>query len=145
MSPARKITRYNVDSQWDDPCERPQERRDAVRFALNLKIMIALDSGSARRKLVGPGLVRDLSEKGVGCLTRHDLSVGQSVTLRFPTDDCPAEMFLPKAFYGLGRVVRVIPDESDVIYAGIEFGGDLLQNMEFAMYIQHMEMHALTQ
>lgn len=138
------MRKYDTESDWDDPYDRVEERREAPRFRTNLKIMIALESGSARRNLVGPGIVRDMSDGGLYCLTKHLLAPGKDVTLRFGTDMCPSDMCLPKSFYGSAKVVRTAPDDGGLMQAGVEFGDALMQNMEFSMYLQHLETAALT-
>lgn len=139
------MPRYDIESDWDDPFEKVDERRQVPRFnANNTKIMIAVESGSARRNLVGPGILHDMSEGGIYCVTKHHLAEGHDVTLRFGTEMCPAEMCLPKSFYGAGKVIRTAPDEEDRMFAGIMFGNELKQNMEFSLFVQHLETAALT-
>ncbi len=137
------MQRYDIESDWDDPFERVDERRKLPRFRSDMKIMIALESGSARRNLVGPGILSDMSEGGVYCVTKHQLSQGNDLILRFPTKMCPPEMCMPSSFYGSAKVVRTAPDTEDRIFAGIVFGDELKQNMEFSLFVQHLEAAAL--
>ncbi len=137
------MPRYDIESDWDDPFEHRDEQRKTRRFESDLKIMIALESGSARRNLVGPGILRDMSEGGVFCVTKHQLSPGNDLTLRFSTEMCPPDMCLPKTFYGSAKVVRTEPDAEDRMFAGIAFGDALMQNMEFSLYVQHLEALAI--
>lgn len=137
------MPKYNLDTEWDDPFDHLDDRRNSPRFQSNMRIMIGLESGSARRNLVGPGLLRDMSEGGLCCLTKHRLVPGNEVTLRFTTEMCPAEMCLPKTFYGPAKVVRTLPDSKDRMVVGLEFGEPFKQNMEFALYLQQLETAAI--
>ncbi len=138
------MPKYEIESDWVDPYDRVDERRRVPRFRADMKIMIALESGSARRNLVGPGLLKDMSEGGIFCVTKHQLSPGNDLTLRFATDMCPPDLCLPKSFYGHAKVVRTQPDEEDRMFAGIAFGDELKQNMEFSLFVQHLETASLT-
>jgi len=137
------MTKYEIDSEWDDPFDHVEERRALPRFPTDLKVMIALESGSARRKLVGPGVLTDMSGSGFQCRTKHQLRPGNELTIRFPTKGCPAELCLPKSFYGPAKVVRAALGDNDVVTAGIEFGEPLTQNMEFAVYVRQLETEAI--
>jgi len=134
---------YDTESEWDDPFDQVDERRRVRRFNTKIRIMIALESGSARRNLVGPGIVQDMSEGGVYCVTKHHLTPGHVLTLRFSTEMCSPELCLPNSFYGPAKVVRTTPDADDRTFAGIEFGNDLRQNMDFSMFVQHLESASL--
>jgi hypothetical protein len=138
------MIKYEIDSEWDDPFEHVNERRSLPRFPSDLKVMIALESGSARRKLVGPGLLMDMSGSGFLCRTKHQLRPGNELTVRFPAEGCPAELCLPKSFYGPAKVVRAELGHNDVVTAAIELGEPLTQNMEFAVYVRLLETEALT-
>lgn len=135
---------YDTQREWDDPFERVDERRGVLRFRTNLRIMIAVESGSARRNLVGAGIVHDMSEGGLYCVTKHQLRIGHDLTIRFSTEMCPPEMCLPKSFYGNAKVVRTAPDEDDRMFAAVAFGDDFMHNMEFSMFVRHLETTALT-
>jgi hypothetical protein len=135
---------YDTKSEWDDPFEQADERRRVRRFNTKIRINIALESGSARRNLVGPGIVHDMSESGVYCVTKHELTPGHVLTLRFTTEMCSPELCLPNSFYGPAKVVRTVPDEDDRMFVGIVFGNDLKQNMDFSMFVQHLETASIT-
>lgn len=129
------MPRYDIDVEWNDPFERESERRSAPRYELRMKLSILVDGPRGKGQWVGPGMVRDISSVGVRVLTKHRLNPSQHVTLAIPTDICPTILCLPKSFVGPAQVVRVQPKQGRIIEAGLAYSETLLQNMEFAVFV----------
>ena len=128
---------YDVNAQWDDPFERPSERRASSRYKSKFEISLSVDDPEKGR-LVGPALARNISVHGAKVITKHKLQVGQSVTVAIPTDLCPASMGLPKAFMGTGEVIRVEASDERKMLAAISFGDTFTGNMEFAVFVEYL-------
>lgn len=130
------MARYNVNVAWDDPYDRPVNRRVAPRYELRIKLSIEVGDEGRRGRLVGPGLVHNISYTGAYLVTKHRLAAGQRIGVAIPTDMCPAELYLPSVFMGPAEVVRVEPDEDGRMCAALRFGEALAQNMDFTLFIQ---------
>lgn len=129
---------YDIDAVWNDPFDRPPERRAEARFDLRLKIKIAVAVTDNEKPLVGIARVRNVSTQGVYCLTKHRLSVGQEVKLQFLTQGCPTESGVAKQLFGTGRVVRIDPVDKRRSNVAIQFDKDLSENIEFAIFADYL-------
>lgn len=134
---ARRMA-YDVNAPWDDPCEKKDERRIASRAHSQFKITVTVERTSTALQLVGPGLVKDLSDTGVLMLTKHQLHAGQQVTLIIPTNFCPDSMGMPEAFLGPAEVIRVKPVDERRNLSALHFGPALSNNMEFAVFLEYL-------
>ena len=130
--------RYDVNAVWDDPFDRPPERRAESRFDIRLKIKIAVAVAQSDKPLVGMARVRNVSTQGVYCLTKHRLTVGQEVKLQFFTQGCPTDSGISGKIYGTGRVVRVEPVDRRRSNVALEFDKDLSENIEFAIFAEYL-------
>lgn len=130
---------YDVNAVWDDPFDRPPERRGESRFDIRLKIKIAIEVAGSNKPLVGIVRVRNISTRGVYCLTKHRLTVGQHVKLQFFTKGCPTDSGVSGQIYGTGRVVRVEPVDRRRSNVAIEFDEDLSENIEFAIFAEYLK------
>ena len=130
---------YNVDVPWFDPFETRRESRSAPRFEMPMKITLAVEDPVRKGQLVGPGLVNDLSMSGMSVLTKHSLSAQQRVTVAIPTDMCSEDLCLAKAFVGPATVRRVEARDGTRIHAALQFDEALFQNIEFVMFIDHLQ------
>lgn len=133
---------YNVDAPWFDPFETRRENRSAPRFEMPMKITLAVEDPVRKGQLVGPGLVGDISMSGVSVRTKHNLSKQQKVTVAISTDMCSEDLCVAKAFVGSATVRRVESGDGTQIRAGLQFGDSLIQNIEFAMFIDHLQSRA---
>lgn len=131
----KEMARYNVNAAWDDPFEPRQNRRSDERFRFRIKIGISVTDAETQQRLVGPGIVKNLSLSGAYLVTKHRLTVGQRITVAVPTKRFPVTAYLPAYFMGPATVTRVEPDEGNRIRAAIQFGEPLTQNMEFAVFV----------
>ena len=129
---------YDVNAVWNDPFDRPPERRGEARFDIRLKIKIAVDVDDSDKPLVGIARVRNVSTQGVYCLTKHRLKVGQEVKLQFFTQGCPTDSGLAQHIFGSGRVVRVDPVDRRRSNVAIQFDKDLSENIEFAIFADYL-------
>ena len=136
------MPRYNTEAEWKDPYEAIDDRRSAGRFAFRMQISIETAQGA--RRLVGPAIIRDVSQSGILVHTKHQLAEGDSVRVAIPTDTCPDEMglvdmCLPKAFIGRANVVRTSPVGDKVTAAALQLDDLLAQNVEFNMFVQFLQ------
>lgn len=130
------MPRYDTSAAWSDPFEQKPNQRDSERFRFRLKISILAERGNPPRRLVGPGIIRNLSVTGAWLVTKHQLEAGQTVTIAIPTKRFAVAEYLPAMFIGPARVTRVVPDTGNRVWVGIQFGDPLTQNMEFAAFIK---------
>lgn len=126
---------YDVKTPWDDPTERRSDRRYDRRFTVPLRLAVAASAPEQSGRLVGPGKVRDLSLTGAALVTKHCLQPEQRVDVQFPTEMCPDSMGLPTSFVGSARVVRSTDRGRGKQDVAVAFGEELINNIEFAMYI----------
>ncbi len=133
------MARYDVNAVWDDPFERSADRRAAVRFELKVRVSITVESQEHRHRLVGPGAIRNISSTGAYLITKHALKEGQRVLIAIPTVEKPVDLLLPEAFVGPAEVIRVESDEENRVRAALRFADELVQNLEFAMYMRHLK------
>ena len=130
---------YDIDAPWVDPCEaRREERRRALRFAAQLKLDIAVDTPEAGGRLVGPGVVRDLSEGGVQVITKHRLAPSQRVTVSIPADRALQGPVPRRSFIGSARVVRVKERDNRCSDVALRFCDDFTDDMEFTLFVEHL-------
>jgi hypothetical protein len=141
----RKMPHYNVNAKWDDPYDHPDDRRDADRFDFRIKMSIAVGIEGSRSRLVGPGIVRNISLSGACLVTKHKLEEGQRITVAIPTKRYPVADCLPAYFMGTADVVRVETRDDATIRAAIKFGDAFAQNMDFSVFIRSLQAvrHAL--
>ncbi|MBI5093887.1 MAG: PilZ domain-containing protein [Candidatus Hydrogenedentes bacterium] len=125
---------YNVDAPWFDPFETRRENRSAPRFEMPMKITLAVEDPVRKGQLVGPGLVGDISMSGVSVRTKHNLSKQQKVNVELSTDMCSEDLCVAPASVESG--------DGTQIRAGLQFGDSLIQNIEFAMFIDHLQSRA---
>lgn len=137
------MRRYNVDAVWDDPFEHPVNRRVAPRYETKLKLSIMVEDEERKNRLIGPGIARNISNTGILLRTKHHLKPGQRVMVAIPTTATPSETVLPESFVGAATVVRVESEDGSVIRAALRFGEALLQNIEFALYMNHLSSLAI--
>lgn len=129
---------YDVNAVWDDPYDRPPERRGESRFDIRLKIRIGVGVDDSEKLLVGIARVRNISTQGLYCLTKHRLKVGQEVKLQFFTQGCPTDSGIAKQIYGTGRVVRVDPVDKRRSNVALQFDKNLSENIEFAIFADYL-------
>ncbi|MDZ4861339.1 MAG: PilZ domain-containing protein [Candidatus Hydrogenedentes bacterium] len=131
------MSRYNTNVAWSDPFEpKKSNQRDSERFKFRIKISITAQNGNPPQRLVGPGIVRNISVCGAWFVTKHHLEIGQKVVIGIPTQRFAVTDYLPAMFIGPAVVSRLLPDTDGRVWAGIRFGDLLAQNMEFASFIQ---------
>ena len=141
------MARYDVNAAWSDPFETKVDHRSAERFKFRIKISMLVQNTNPPQRLVGPGIVRNISATGAWVLTKHALQPGQKITIAIPTKRFSVAEYLPATFIGPAEIVRIKPDVENRMWAGIRFGEPLLQNMEFAAFIKGLYSlrEALTQ
>jgi hypothetical protein len=133
------MPRYNINAQWVDPYEQREEHRSAPRFSLDgLRLSLAVEDASRKSRLVGPGVVENISESGAYVVTKHQLSPRQSISLSIPTTVCADNVCLPEAFFGGANVVRVEEKSEKRAGVALRFGESFSQNMEFTMFIDSL-------
>lgn len=126
---------YALDKTWDDPFEHLDERRRASRYNYRFRLSIAAENALDMRRVVGPGIVRNISLSGVLLVTKHTLSPEQRVLLEVPTGTCADTLCLPNVFEGTAQVIRSSELDGGKRDVAMRFGEDLSQNMEFAIFI----------
>jgi hypothetical protein len=131
---------YNVNTAWDDPFEHLKERRVSDRFAAELRISIEAKDVTRRGRLVGPGLLRDLSLSGASLVTKHAIDVHDHVTVQFDASDCSEGAYFPDTFTGEAVVVRVDRVKGSKRALALRFGEAFTQSMDFALYVDHLRM-----
>lgn len=130
---------YEVNQPWDDPFDHLTERRKAPRFPYKMKITIVSSAPEKRGRLVGPGIVTDLSLTGAKLVTKHKLVPGHHVDLELQTESTVEGPCLPSAFSGSAEVVRVAPGPDGRSDVALSFDDSLSLNMEFALYIDMLQ------
>ena len=137
-------TPYDVNASWDDPYDRPKERRHASRASSRFQVKIAVALANKESPLVGPGVVHDISVSGLRCRTKHRLAPGQPITLLVPTSNFPSEMGLPKKFLGGAQVVRSKLGPDGVSEVALRFDEDLRDDIQLAVFVDHLSSLART-
>lgn len=132
------MTQYNVNATWDDPYDHLDERRESERFDFRIKLSIAVNHDGSRSRLVGPGIVRNVSLSGASLVTKHALVPGQRITLAIPTKRFKMAEILPAYFMGTADVVRVERRDDGTMRAAIKFGEAFTQNMDFSVFIRSL-------
>ena len=133
------MSRYNVNAVWDDPFEHMKERRRARRFRIMLRISLTAENAQTGHRMVGPCVVQDISLTGLCAVTKHKLTLGQTVSLAIPTAKCPLSMCLPAEFQGVARVIRIAPIDTGRSVVALQFGDAFQNDMDFAMFIDFLE------
>ncbi len=126
---------YDIDSDWDDPFEKVPERRQAGRHPFSSVLSVRVQLPGESRPLVGPARAEDVSLTGLFALTKHQLTLGQRVTLSIPTKELGTELGLPAAFVGAANVARIQPVDGRLIKAAFEFCDSFASNMDLAVFI----------
>ncbi|MCL4693654.1 MAG: PilZ domain-containing protein [Candidatus Hydrogenedentes bacterium] len=139
------MAQYNVNAAWDDPYDHLEDRRESERFDFRIKMSIAVDNNGSKSRLVGPGIVRNISLSGASLVTKHTLVPGQRITLAIPTKRFKVAEIMPAYFMGTAEVIRVEPRDDATIRAAIRFGEAFTQNMDFSVFIRslHAVRHTL--
>ena len=133
------MAKYDVNAAWDDPYDHIEDRRSAERFDFRIKLSIAVERQGERSRLVGPGIVRNISLTGASFITKHKLEPGQRIAVAIPTKRYKVAECLPTAFMGTAEVVRVEPRKDSTIRASIRFGEAFTQNMDFSVFIRSLQ------
>jgi len=133
------MPRYDVNVTWDDPFERPVERRGGKRFNFKARVNITAERDGNSHHIVGPGLIRNMSQSGMYLVTKHRLKPSQWVTLTIPTKHVRDIMCVPEAFVGPAEVVRVEGDREGRSNVALRYGGALTSNMEFVLFLEQLE------
>jgi len=114
------MSRYNTNVAWSDPFEpKKSNQRDSERFKFRIKISITAQNGNPPQRLVGPGIVRNISVCGAWFVTKHHLEIGQKVVIGIPTQRFAVTDYLPAMFIGPAVVSRLLPDTDGRVWAGI--------------------------
>lgn len=131
---------YTVDTAWEDPYDHHEERRVAPRFNYKLRLSLTADDPKRKSRVVGPAIVRNMSMTGMMLVTKHELHPFQRVRVEIPTSGCADSMCLPEMFEGTAEVVRTHALEDGKSNVALRFGDDLAQNMEFAVFIDLLQV-----
>ncbi len=131
-------TPYDVTASWDDPFERPKERRTVARAQARFKVKIAVNLANKPAPLVGPGVVCDISATGLRCRTKHRLAQGQAIRLFVPTKGFPTDLGFPKSFLGGAQVVRTKSMDDGVFEVAVRFDEDLRDDIQMAVFVDHL-------
>ncbi|HIJ65576.1 MAG TPA: PilZ domain-containing protein [Candidatus Hydrogenedentes bacterium] len=129
---------YDTSAVWDDPYDAPDNKREASRFNVRMKVVLAVDCPERGGQLIGDGVVKNISQSGVQVHTKHALEPGQRIVLSVPTDMLGGEMLLPETFSGMVDVQRVEPVDGRVRVAALRFSEDFTQNMDFVVFIDNL-------
>ena len=135
----KRKSKYNITATWDDPFDRPNERRTTERCAERFKIKIGVKVPDHVNLLVGVGLVQNISQQGMLCRTKHKLSVGNEIHLSIPTREYSSDENFPTKFIGTGKVNRLTHMDEGVVEVGILFGSDLAEDMSFSIFIEALQ------
>ena len=132
----RRKSKYNINATWDDPFERHADRRENDRCVESFKIKIGLRVPGHEKLLAGTGIVKNISQRGMLCRTKHKLSIDQEVQLSIPTKEYSQEKNFPIKFLGSARVSRLEVLNGGVSEVALVFGGDLAEDMSFSIFIE---------
>lgn len=132
----RRKSKYNITAEWDDPFERQGERRKTERCIEEFKIKIGVKVAGHDKLLVGAGLVKNISQRGMLCHTKHELAEGQEVHLSISTKDYSSDNNFPSKFIGTAHVSRLKQLEGSVVEIALIFGSDLSEDMSFSIFIE---------
>lgn len=135
---------YSLDTSWVDPFEPRVENRSSDRFPFSLKVSIAVEDPTQKGQLIGPGIIRDISQSGVSLITKHQLTPRQRVTVALPTEGCHEDMCLPKAFIGRAEVCRTEPGDGSKSTVALRFGDSLCHNIEFVIFLDYLRFVSRT-
>jgi hypothetical protein len=135
----RRISKYNITAEWDDPFERHGDRRKSERCAERFKIKIGVRIPEHKNLLAGTGLVQNISLEGMLCRTKHTLEVGQEIHLSIPTRDYSSAKDFPNRFVGTGHVNRVKILDGALSEVGITFDPSLSEDMSFSIFIESLQ------
>lgn len=130
---------YDVNAAWDDPFEHLEDRRTGQRFKLHFEVTVVANAPGFHGPLVGPGIVRNLSIGGILLVTKHQLDMGQWVSLTIPTDICSDADCFPSAFSGSAEVERIQPVKNRCTLVALRFGEAFTENMDFMMFVERLQ------
>lgn len=134
--------KYDLNAEWDDPCEHIEENRKRVRCVERISIKIAVHVANHAELLVGSGTVHNISQSGLLCHTKHHLTANQDVQISIHTEGYTGSQPLPHKFVGTAKSIRVNTLEEGVQEVALEFGNDLSGNMSFAIFIENLRTSA---
>ena len=140
-----KRTPYDTHAAWDDPTERPPERRHAMRARTHLAVKLAIQLTDNPQPLVGQGIADNLSVGGMYCRSKHTIQAGQPVELYINLRDCPRSMGLPRSLMGTGYIVWVKPEGEKVLGTAIRFDSDLADDINLAIFVDYLNSLARAQ
>lgn len=83
-------------------------------------------------------LSKDLSLSGVCVNARRAFALGQQVSVRIPTEGCPAEWNLPKELRAEAEVKRVVDGPGGTRQIALAFQPGLKQRMEFGFFMAYL-------
>jgi PilZ domain-containing protein len=135
---SREMTLFQGNAAWVDPYGPTTERRATVRVAWHAKVDRDVAAPEMKGHFVGPGIVQDISERGILVTTKHKLQPGQVVQVAIPVNTGFEQTLLPERFAGAATVLRVRRTSQGVDTVALRFGEPLINDLEFAGYIQQL-------
>ena len=120
------------------------ERREAERYTITFKLSMTVDAAEGDLPSISSAEVLNISHVGALVETNQPLLPSQLITLTIPTDQCPEEMSMPRAFVGRAVVMRCERFGGGRYLTGLRFGESLTQSMEFIMFTDFLQSTALT-
>ncbi len=134
-----KRIQYDLNAAWDDPTERPANRRDASRAATHVPIKLAVRHAANARRMVGAAIADNLSTRGMYCRSKHTLTPGQPIEIYISLKEYPSEMGLPRSLTGSGHVVWVKPDGEKVLGAAVRFDEGFADDIHLAIFVEYLD------
>ena len=139
------VLRGAAESEEFDEAPIPfQERREAERYTITVKLSVGANAREGAGSTVFPAEALNISRTGALIETIHPLVCSQSITLAIPTDQCPEDMRMPRAFVGGAVVTRVQSIGGGRYLVGLRFEESLVQGTEFIMFTEFLQSTALT-
>lgn len=129
---------YDIEATWDDPTERPPERRHAKRIPTHVAVKLALVVAEKSQPLVGQGIADNISVSGMYCRSKHSVAAGQPVEVYINLRECPRSMGLPRALMGSGHIIWVKPEGEKVLGTAIRFDEDLSDDINLAIFVDYL-------
>jgi len=133
-----KRSPYDIQATWDDPTERPADRRHVTRANSHVSVKLAIQLPEKAQPLVGQGIADNISVSGMYCRSKHTVKAGQPVEIYINLRDCPRSMGLPRALMGSGHIVRVQPEGEKVLGTAIRFDEDLSDDINLAIFVDYL-------
>lgn len=127
---------YDAHDEWDDPFERPPERRQSQRLRRALEASIARNSGGPWH----PARIVNLSAQGLLMASPVLLYPSQSLHVRLLTDAIPADVFLPAELEGAAEVCRVEDAGEGACLVALRLGPDFTQSMDYGIFLRQLEL-----